>query len=257
MPLRFAFAGDRRISVRVLDYLLERGCEPSALLLSAPARASHAAELEARLPGLSKNRVFRGTEFRSPAALASLGSMELDYIVAVHFPYLVPHDLLRLPRAGVLNLHPAFLPFNRGWHTASWAILDGTPIGATLHFMDEGVDTGDIVLRRELTITPGDTADVLYPRLEHLELEVFQEAWPAIEDGTFERVPQQPGEGSAHRKDELLRDEVQRIDPEASVRAGDLLRRLRALTTNAVSEAAYYEVDGVRYRVQVSIEPDR
>ena len=257
MPIRFAFAGDRDISVWVLDYLLERGCVPSALMVSAPDRATHAGELEARLPRLSGESVFRGTAFRSPAAVASLGAMNLDYIVAVHFPYLVPPAVLGLPRLGVLNLHPAFLPYNRGWHTASWAILEDTPIGATLHFMDQGVDTGDIVHQRRLAISPGDTADALYPRLKRLELEVFQEAWPSIEAGSARRTPQPPGQGSAHRREALLRDETQRIDCDASVRAGDLLRRLRGLTTNTLAEAAYFEADGERFRVQVSIHRER
>src|SRR5687768_16752102 len=128
MPPRFAFAGDRDISVWVLDYLLGRGCVPSALLVSAPERASHAVELESRIAQLSKARIFRGADFRSPVAVETLGAMQLDYIIAVHFPYIFPPAVLSTPRLGVLNLHPALLPYNRGWHTATWAILEGTPI---------------------------------------------------------------------------------------------------------------------------------
>ena len=256
MPPRFAYAADRDIGVRVLDYLLQRGCEPAALLVSGADRASHAAELEARLPRL-EGRVFRGAEFRARAGLDALGALDLDYIVAVHFPYLFPPEALRLARVGVLNLHPAFLPYNRGWHTASWAILEGTPVGATLHFMDEGVDTGDIVHQRELAVLPDDTADTLYRRIKELELEVFQQAWPAVEGGAVRRLPQPRQAGSTHRREDLLRDEVRRIDLDVPVPAGDLLRRLRALTTNSPAEAAYVEVDGVRYRVQVTLHRER
>jgi methionyl-tRNA formyltransferase len=256
MAPRFAYAADRDIGVWVLDYLVQRGCEPAALLVSGADRASHAAELEARLPRL-EGRTFRGADFRSRAGLEALGALDLDYIVAVHFPYLFPPEALGLARVGVLNLHPAFLPYNRGWHTASWAILDGTPIGATLHFMDEGVDTGDIMHQRELTVLPDDTADTLYQRIKRLELEVFQEAWPAVEAGAGHRIPQQGQAGSTHRREDLLRDEVRRIDPDVPVRAGDLLRRLRALTTNTPAEAAYVELDGVRYSVQVTLHRER
>lgn len=252
MPLRVAYAADRDIGVWVLDYLLERGCVPAALLVSAPSRASHAGELEARVPQLA-GRVFRGAQFRTPATLEVLRALELDYIVAVHFPYVFPPEALRLPRVGVLNLHPALLPYNRGWHTASWAILDGTPAGATLHFMNEGVDTGDIVHQREQAVSPADTADTLYQRLKRLELEVFKEGWAMIEAGTVRRTPQPPQEGSTHRREDLLRDDVRRIDPDAMVRAGDLLRRLRALSTNAPAEAAFVELDGVRYGVRITL----
>jgi len=255
MPPRIAYAADRDIGVWVLDYLLERGCVPLALLLSGTERASHAGELEARLPK-PVGGIFRGAEFRAPAALQALAGLDLDYIVGVHFPYLVPPEALTLPRTGVLNLHPAFLPYNRGWHTASWAILDDSPFGATLHFMDEGVDTGDIVHQRELAVSPADTADTLYHRVKRLELQVFREAWPAVEAGTLQRRPQDPRAGSAHRKSDLARDEIRRIDPEAPTRPRDLLRRLRALTTNSPAEAAYVEIDGIRYHVQVTVQRD-
>jgi methionyl-tRNA formyltransferase len=252
MPLRVAYAGDRDIGVWVLDHLLARGCVPAALLVSGEKRASHARELEARLPHLA-GQVFRGAEFRTPAGLEALGALELDYIVAVHFPYLFPPEVLRLPRMGVLNLHPALLPYNRGWHTASWAILEGTPAGATLHFMNEGVDTGDIVHQREQVVSPADTADTLYQQVKRLELEVFKEGWAMIEAGAVSRTPQALGNGTSHRREELLRDDVRRIDPDAPVPARDLLRRLRALTTNTAAEAAYIEVDGVRYGVRVTL----
>lgn len=252
---RFAFAGDRDVAVHVLDFLLERGERPLALLLTEPGRASHADELEARCGFLPPENVLRGSAFRDPAAVELLRELRLDWIVGIHFPYLVPQEVLDVPRRGMLNLHPALLPWNRGWHTPSWALLEGTPVGATLHFMDAGIDTGDVVHQRALVPGPGDTADSLYRRLKALEVEVFREAWPSVADGTFARTPQPAGTGSAHRRRDLFTPEVQRIDPGAQVRAGDLLRQLRALTTSRWDEAAYFEEDGVRYHVQVTIHP--
>ena len=257
MKPRIAFAGDRDIAVWVLDYLLERGCAPAALLVSGSERASHAGELQARLPDLPASQVLQGAAFRTSAGRELLASLDLEYIVAVHFPYIFPSEVLSVPRIGVLNLHPAFLPYNRGWHTASWAILEGSPIGATLHFMDEGVDTGDVVHQRRIEVEPDDTADSLYQRLKRLELEVFREAWPSLEGGTVHRTPQPQGHGVTHAKADLLKPDVQRIDCDATVRAGDLLRKLRGLTTNDVAEAAWFEADGARYRVQVSIHRER
>jgi methionyl-tRNA formyltransferase len=254
-PLRFAFAADRDIGVWVLDYLLERGDEPVALLVSEPGKASHAEELIARFarPGIP---VLRGRGFREPEGLRTLATLNLDLVVGIHFPYLVPADVLGTPRIGVLNLHPAYLPYNRGWHTPSWAILEGTPVGATLHFMDVGIDSGDVIHQKELEISPGDTANSLYARLKRLELDVFREAWPQIAAGTFRRTSQDPHAGTSHRRSDLFHDSVRRIVLEDSVRADDLLRRLRALTTSSVEEAAYFEAGGKRYRVQVHIQEE-
>lgn len=252
---RIAFAGDRSVAVEVLDHLIGVGVRPLALLLPLAGRASHRGELLERCPDLEPTHVLPGAEFREESGRQLLGSLGLDLLVSVHFPYLVPPSVLGLPARGCLNLHPAYLPFNRGWHTATWAILDGTPLGATLHYMDEGIDTGRIVHQEKLEVEPADTAATLYPRLFALEVEVFKEGWRRVVEEGSEGTPQ-TGVGTAHGKDDLRRSGVQRIelDEPASPRA--LLRRLRALTTSRVEEAAYFEERGRRFRVQLSITED-
>lgn len=253
MSVRYAFAGDRDVAVWVLEYLLGRGERPLALLLSGPERASHAAELEALCSFLPPERVLRGGVFREPAGVEALRALELDLLVCIHFPYLVPAEVLEVPKVGVLNLHPAFLPYNRGWHTPSWALLEGTPVGATLHFMDAGLDTGDVVHQERLHPSPADTANTLYAKLKRLELQVFEAAWPGLAAGSFPRVAQ-PAEGTAHKRADLAAE--QRIDPGTPVLPGELIDRLRALTTSRVDEAAYLERDGRRYRIQVAIHEE-
>ena len=254
--MRIVFAGDREISVRVLEYILSQGDRPSALLLPARDQASHAETLIEMCPFLMPEQILRGIAFREPEAVALLRGLDPDYIIGIHFPYIVSEEVLRVPRVGVLNLHPAFLPYNRGWHTPSWAIMEQTPIGATLHFMDSGVDTGDIVHQTQLAVSPGDTAHTLYARLLELEMQVFTEAWPRLKSVLYERKPQDRAQGSAHLRHELLDQSVQRIDLEEEVRAGDLIRKLRALTTNQKTEAAYFEESGKRFRIQVVIHEE-
>jgi len=254
--IRFAFAGDRDVAVWVLEHLLDEGFRPEALFLRAAKRASHADRLAELCAFLPPERVFRGKSFRKEPALTALRTLELDYIVAVHFPYIVPREVLALPRLGVLNLHPAYLPHNRGWHTPSWAILEETPIGATLHYMDEGIDSGDIVAQQTLEVHPDDTADKLYGRVKRLEFEVFKQAWPSLVAQSAARTPQDPNEGSSHVKEDLLDPRVRRIDLNEELKAGDLIRMLRAHTTNDPGEAAFFEENGKRYRVRVEIEEE-
>jgi len=252
---RLAFAGDRQPAVDCLSILLDAGVKPEALMISGPERATHG-EILREMSGLPSDRVLVGRQFREPAGIELLTSLNLDYILGVHFPYIVPDTVLEIPRIGVLNLHPALLPHNRGWHTPSWAILDETPIGATLHFMDSGLDTGDIVAQAEIEIRPEDTAHTLYGRLLELEVEFFRTAWPLLASGSPPRQTQSPDEGSNHKRADLASDSIRRLDLEASVPVRETLRTLRALTTNDVEEAAYFEVDGRRYRVQVTITPE-
>jgi methionyl-tRNA formyltransferase len=203
--LNIAFAGDRDVSVDVLSALLELGDVPKALLLSDQDRASHDSALVrvCESAGISPP-VIRGRHLSSASSVEFLQRLELDYIVCVHFPYILRRPVLDTASRGVLNLHPSYLPYNRGWHTPTWAILDGTPAGASLHFVDESLDTGDIVCQRHALVDPA----------------------------------------------------VQRLELNAVVRTRDLLRQLRALTTNRVDEAAYFESGKHRYRVQVTITPE-
>ena len=253
---RIVYGGDRDISVWVLEFILSQGVKPLALLLPHPAKASHAEDLLRLCDYLEKRFILYGTAFREPKGLAILEEIDPDYIIYVHFPYIVPKEVLQIPRVGVLNLHPALLPYNRGWHTPTWAILEGTPYGATLHFMSEELDTGDIIHQKELKVLPHDTADTLYQRVKHLELEVFREAWPSLLSGSPPRSPQRPTRGTFHKKTDLFSPEVQELNLDGRVRVRDLINRLRALTTNCIEEAAYFTLAGKRYRVQIRIIPE-
>ncbi|MFA5147191.1 MAG: formyltransferase family protein [Candidatus Omnitrophota bacterium] len=249
---RIVYAGDRAIAVKVLRFIAGEGVLPEVLLVTDAKRASHAEELKSLCGHLDGSRILEGSKFSKKEGLDLLSSVRPDYILCIHFPYIVTKEVLAIPSRGVLNLHPAYLPYNRGWHTPTWAIWDGTPYGATLHFMDEGVDTGDIVHQKRITVSPDDTADSLYKRVLDLEFEVFKEAWPSLVKGTYERRPQPGSGGTFHTKTDIER--IREFDP-----AGDrteIARKLRALTTNSMEEAAYMKIDGRIYRMQVKVSED-
>lgn len=245
------YAGDRQVSVWVLRFIIEQGVKPSALMIPDESRATHAQDLVGLCNYLDNSQILKGNQFRTEHGISLLKQLNAEYIICVHFPYIIPKEVLRIPKHGVINLHPAYLPYNRGWHTPSWAIWDETPYGATLHFIDEGIDTGDIIHQKEMQILPDDTADTLYKRVMKLEFEVFKDAWPSLMSGTYSRKPQSHKQGSAHKKTDLK--SLQLIDLNKQVKAGDLIRLLRALTTNAMEESTYFEVSGKRYRMQLHI----
>jgi methionyl-tRNA formyltransferase len=247
---RLVYAANRRIGAACLRALLDAGWPPVALVVAAGRSAECSDEIRALLPEVP---VFAGKEFREPGGVQALRELEADYLVSVHFPYIIPPEVLDLARIGTLNLHPAYLPYNRGWHTPSWAILDGTPYGGTLHWVDEGLDTGQIALQRRVDVRPNDTANGLYQRVLAAEEELFIEAIPLMRERRLPRLPQ-PSGGSAHVKADLTA--VRRLDLEAVQPVEETLRRLRALTTNSWEEAAYFEVDGRRYAVRVELREE-
>jgi|LFRM01.1.fsa_nt_gb methionyl-tRNA formyltransferase len=246
---RIVYAANREIGIHALEILIKHGIIPVILLVS------NSDYYEGRMVSkyLKGVPMICGKDFRKPEVVKLIDDMSIDYIVSVHFPYIIPPEILSIPRVGTLNLHPAYLPYNRGWNTPTWAILDQTPYGATLHWVDEGIDSGDIALQKKLEILPEDTAHSLYQRVLALELEVFSEAIPLLLRDELPRIPQNE-HGTSYRKADLSR--IQKLELDESYTVREVINKLRALTTNNINEAAYFEADGIRYFVTVEIEKE-
>jgi methionyl-tRNA formyltransferase len=249
--MRFAFAGDRDVSVNVLKYILDQGAKPLALIVPDDDIASHSGTLFDLCTFLDKKHLLKGDINNN---INSLETLDLDFIFCIHYPHLISDEILCIPCEGVINLHPAYLPYNRGWHTPSWAILEETPIGATLHFMDSGTDTGDIIYQERMTVSPEDTAHGLYRKLKALEFEIFKKSWPSLVTKTYNRTKQKSIINTFHKKRDLSVPNIQEINLEAPTIPRNLLRNLRALTTNNIEEAAYFFEGGEKYSVQLVIK---
>lgn len=252
----FLFAGDRDISVQLLRFLIGRGDVPVALCVSAGSGASHTEQLVDMYREVGDGPVLHGHDLRLPEHREILVGLGLDLALSVHFPYIVPPDILAIPHRGWLNLHPGYLPYNRGWNTPTWAILDGSPAGATLHEMVEEVDAGPIVAQRQVAILAHDTADTLYARILRAERSLFEDVWPAVRVGDYTPVPNRLEEGSIHIKDDLDEHGVRHLELGETTTVTELIDRLRALTTSDPGEACYFRRDGQTVRVRVELEPE-
>jgi len=104
-------------------------------------------------------------------------------------------EVLRVPRVGILNAHLALLPEFRGMSSPEWSLLCDVPLGITIHFMDSGVDTGPIVLRREFTATEGvESLTDLRNRMIAEGIELLAEAIAGLDCGTLAPMPQRDRE---------------------------------------------------------------
>lgn len=174
-----------------------------------------------------------------------------DYLVSCGYRHIVPEAVLSVPDGGCLNLHPAYLPYNRGANPNVWSIVEGTPAGVTLHYMDEELDTGAIIERREVETEFADTGKDLYDRLEDAQVDLFVDVWPRVVAGEVDPVEQDPNEGTYHVTAEF--EDFCELDPDAEYTVRELLDRLRALTFPPYDNARI-EVDGETYYVEVRID---
>ena len=247
--MKYIFAGDRKLSVEILNFMIKREYYPSGLLINSKD-GSHTNKL-IKISQLEEKNIFDQSDLSEQATIESFINLEVDYIICIHFPFIISKAILDLPKVGVLNLHPSYLPNNRGWHTPTWTILNNTVCGATLHFMSEKLDMGDIVHQKKLDVLDNDTANSLYKNILALEFEVFCEAFDSIISLQPIRNKQTNG-GSSHKKSDLFK--INEINLSENMKIEDLIRKLRALTTNNIKEAAYYNSNGSRYAIQIKIE---
>lgn len=246
--MRIGYAGDRQISVDILSYILSQNVHPLVLIISDKKTASHSQEL-INLCNLISDNIIKGSDIRNN--VDKIKNLNLDYLICIHFPFIIPKEILASVKIGVLNLHPAYLPYNRGWHTSTWSILNNTPYGSTLHFMDEHIDTGDIINQREIIKLPTDTGDTLYKKALKLEVDIFKESWPHLVNNTIIRKPQNSLEGTNHTKRDIA--PFREIDMNSTIKIKDFITILKACTTNLYEDSAYFIQDGKKYYVQIKI----
>ena len=136
-----------------------------------------------------------------PGALAALRALEADLFVVVAYGAILSGELLAVPRLGCVNLHASLLPRYRGASPIQAALLDGlAATGASTMWMDEGLDTGDVILQRAVPIGPDETAGDLSARLAVEGAALLVETLVRIEQGNAPRVPQDPALATVTKK---------------------------------------------------------
>jgi hypothetical protein len=120
-----------------------------------------------------------------------------DIVVSYGHRFILPPEVFALPPLGAINLHISYLPWNRGADPNFWSLVENTPRGVSIHYIDAGIDTGDLIARAPVELSESDTLRTSYDRL-HLELRsLFAAWWPEIRKGLAPRGPQEPG-GTFH-----------------------------------------------------------
>ncbi len=168
--------------------------------------------------------VLQPAKLRDPASQAEIAALGADLFVVMAYGQIFPGALLDMPELGALNLHASLLPRHRGAAPVQAAILSGdTTSGITAMWMDEGLDTGDIILQSGIDLDPEETAGTLHGRLAALAPSVLAEALKRIGAGCAPRIKQDAARATYAPK--LVRDSG-RVDWRCS--APEIARHVRA-----------------------------
>ncbi|HEY2496285.1 MAG TPA: methionyl-tRNA formyltransferase [Candidatus Angelobacter sp.] len=194
--MKLVFCGTPQFAVPSLERLAAAGFEIQLVVtqpdrpqgrgmtLTAPPVKQSALKLD--LPVIQPEKIKKNEEFQ-----AQLKDLQPDAIIVVGYGRIIPPWMLELPRFGNINVHASLLPKYRGAAPVQWAIAEGETIsGVTTMLLNEGLDTGDILLQREMPILPEDTAVTYAHRLAEMGADLIVETLRGLEERTITPQPQ-------------------------------------------------------------------
>ena len=135
--------------------------------------------------------VYQPLKVREPEFVETLKKLEPDMIIVAAFGQIIPKAILDMPRFGCVNVHASLLPKYRGAAPIQWAVLNGDQVtGVTTMRMDEGLDTGDMIMKQEVIVDEDETGGSLFDKLSEVGAKLCVKTMEAIENGTAVYTPQ-------------------------------------------------------------------
>jgi methionyl-tRNA formyltransferase len=228
--MRIAFLGTPDFAVPALEALARGGHEVAVVVAQPDRPAGRGGALrEPATKAWARARavpVLQPDKVRDGKLAAELAALRPDALVVAAYGRILGSDLLHLAPHGALNVHGSLLPRWRGAAPIQWAVASGDrETGVTIMQMDEGLDTGDVLLQRALPIGPEETSEALFPRLAALGGEALLEALAGLARGALVPVRQDPAQVTLAR---ILEKEDGRVDWARP--AAELAARLRGFT---------------------------
>jgi methionyl-tRNA formyltransferase len=192
--MRLIFCGTPQFAVPTLERLRAEKHDIELVMTATDEPKGRGYELKpspvkeaARQAGLE---IFQPAKLKEESTVEFLSKFRPDFIVVVAYGHIIPRWMIELPKHGCINLHASLLPKYRGAAPIQWAIIRGESVtGVTTMKIDEGLDTGDILLKRDVVIQDEDTTETVSERLSSVGADLMAETLPKLAAGEIE--PQQ------------------------------------------------------------------
>ncbi|MDQ3288333.1 MAG: formyl transferase [Pseudomonadota bacterium] len=239
---------DNVAGYEVLKYLAGRpGVEVVAAIVHPEANATHLDEIVAFCAAVDVPVIeIRQARKHFDKLIAPL---KPDFLVSIFFDYILDDRFVSLPSRDAVNLHPGYLPYNKGFYYYAWAVLDGTPAGVSIHRIVSEVDAGPIISQLHVRIDAADTGEIIYDKHMNASIELFKASWPALKAGTYKVFRQRHG---GTRKLIAETNKTLEIDPHASYTARDLIDKLRVFSFSD-GGGCVIQIDGRKYSVGIEL----
>lgn len=196
--MRLIVHGQQAYGQSVLEAILEKGVDEVVAVYCAPDKEGRPLDpikeyaLEHGIP------VHQPASYKNPEVWQQMGSHDADLCVMAYVLLFVPEEALNVPKYGSIQYHPSLLPWHKGPSSINWPIIMGKKkTGLSIFWPDNGLDTGPILLQKEVEIGPDDTlGSVYFDKLFPLGVEAMLESIELVRDGNAPREVQDPEDGS-------------------------------------------------------------
>ena len=185
------------VGYRCLEELLRQGADVQMVFTHEDAPTEKIWFQSVRALAKKHGIPFRTSDINEPANVQLLRELQPEFIISFYYRNMISRAVLEIPKRGALNLHGSYLPKYRGRVPVNWAVINGeTETGATLHYMVEKPDAGDIVDQEKVAITFADTAFDVFNKLTEAAVTVIARAYPLLVAGNAPRTPMDLAAGS-------------------------------------------------------------
>jgi len=176
---------------------------------------------------------------------------DIDIIILAWWPTIIKSKAINSVNIGWVNLHHSFLPYGRGKHGYIWSIVEDSPFGVTIHFIDDGIDTGPILFQKSIPITIEDTGQSLYKKGVEEVINLFKTKYSDIVSLNFTPEKQDNGSPTFHYAYEIYNET--KIDLNKKYKAIDIINLIRARTFWD-GPSAIINHNGSDYHIRLEIE---
>lgn len=200
--MRVLFIGNHNIGVRCLTWLLENGHEVAGVVgLPPDPNEQNYYESVLAIAERAGLPTFAPVDINEPSVVDALAALRPDLITVISYRQILRAPIINITPLGVINLHGAMLPKFRGASPINWHIIKGEKEGGvTIHYIDEGVDTGAILAQQPIPIEHDDTGVSLFDKVTGVGFDLFVEVVQQIASGTTDPQPNRKELGSYYRR---------------------------------------------------------
>jgi len=199
--------------------------------------------------GVGSDKVFVVSKDIEQSLIEEIVNLKPDIILVVFWRYILPESLFLIAPKGAM----AYLPFNRGKNPNVWPIIEGTPAGVCMHYIDSGIDTGRIIARKEVPVEIIDTGKTVYNKqLQAFEI-LFKETWSKLKKEKNISIAQENEKSTYHTSKDF--ESLREIMPDKEYKAIDLINILRSKTFEP-HNPCYFMHNGKKIFISVKLKKE-